>query len=158
MYEYDYWGNVTRRYGWGGEVQGGTAGQTSDILYSYDSHNRRTGFSYDNAGNLTFDGGQNFTYDATGQQTSASYSGYSLQQSYDCDRLRVQKVDNGSTTYYLRSRPATRIAQATVAAVQEPGEPAAGQQPIQEQAVQERAAAAALACSLENPETCEACQ
>ena len=37
------------------------------------------------------------------------------------------------TTYYLRSRPATRIQQATVAV-------------------------AALACSLENPETCEACQ
>ena len=53
------------------------------------------------------------------------------------------------TTYYLRSRPATRIQQATVAvAAPEPGAEA------------ERAAdeAAALACSLENPETCEACQ
>jgi len=39
------------------------------------------------------------------------------------------------TTYYLRSRPATRIQQATVA----PDE-------------------AAIACSLENPESCEACQ
>lgn len=38
------------------------------------------------------------------------------------------------TTYYLRSRPATRIAKTTVS---EPG---------------------AIACSLENPETCEACQ
>lgn len=37
------------------------------------------------------------------------------------------------TTYYLRSRPATRIAQTTVAT-------------------------AAAVCSLENPETCEACQ
>jgi len=45
------------------------------------------------------------------------------------------------TTYYLRSRPATRIAQATVA----PEVPAAPE-------------AAAVACSLENPETCEACQ
>jgi ribonucleoside-diphosphate reductase alpha chain len=44
------------------------------------------------------------------------------------------------TTYYLRSRPATRIAQATVA----PEQPAAPE--------------AAVACSLENPETCEACQ
>ncbi len=40
------------------------------------------------------------------------------------------------TTYYLRSRPATRIAKATV--------------PVAE--------ARALACSLENPESCEACQ
>jgi ribonucleoside-diphosphate reductase alpha chain len=40
------------------------------------------------------------------------------------------------TTYYLRSRPATRIAKTTVAATP----------------------AAAVACSLENPESCEACQ
>jgi ribonucleoside-diphosphate reductase alpha chain len=38
------------------------------------------------------------------------------------------------TTYYLRSRPATRIAPATVPPPD------------------------AVACSLENPETCEACQ
>ncbi|MEV4573871.1 ribonucleoside-diphosphate reductase subunit alpha [Nonomuraea jabiensis] len=43
------------------------------------------------------------------------------------------------TTYYLRSRPATRIAQTTVQAA-----PAALTE--------------AIACSLENPETCEACQ
>ncbi|WP_436757403.1 ribonucleoside-diphosphate reductase subunit alpha [Streptosporangium sp. V21-05] len=43
------------------------------------------------------------------------------------------------TTYYLRSRPATRIAQATVAAPTVP-EPEA------------------VACSLENPEYCDACQ
>ncbi|WKU06991.1 ribonucleoside-diphosphate reductase subunit alpha [Micromonospora sp. HUAS LYJ1] len=45
------------------------------------------------------------------------------------------------TTYYLRSRPATRIQQATVAVA-----PVAA------------ADAEALACSLENPESCEACQ
>ena len=41
------------------------------------------------------------------------------------------------TTYYLRSRPATRIQQATTSVVE----------PIE-----------AVACSLEDPETCEACQ
>ena len=40
------------------------------------------------------------------------------------------------TTYYLRSRPATRIRQTTVSATD----------------------AEAVACSLENPESCEACQ
>jgi ribonucleoside-diphosphate reductase alpha chain len=45
------------------------------------------------------------------------------------------------TTYYLRSRPATRIAKATVEAAAPPS-----------------ADAAAVACSLENPESCEACQ
>jgi ribonucleoside-diphosphate reductase alpha chain len=50
------------------------------------------------------------------------------------------------TTYYLRSRPATRIAKATV---ETPAEPAAAG-PARD--------TAAVACSLENPESCEACQ
>jgi len=45
------------------------------------------------------------------------------------------------TTYYLRSRPATKIAKTTVSAVPNQAE-----------------AAAAVFCSLENPEYCEACQ
>jgi ribonucleoside-diphosphate reductase alpha chain len=48
------------------------------------------------------------------------------------------------TTYYLRSRPATRIQQATVAMAP------AGQADAD--------AAAAISCSLESPESCEACQ
>ncbi|KGM57318.1 ribonucleoside-diphosphate reductase [Lysobacter arseniciresistens ZS79] len=47
------------------------------------------------------------------------------------------------TTYYLRSRPATRIAKSTVSA-------GAVQAPVSERD--------AVACSLENPESCEACQ
>jgi ribonucleoside-diphosphate reductase alpha chain len=48
------------------------------------------------------------------------------------------------TTYYLRSRPATRIAKATVEAPAAP--------------TSQEAASAAVICSLENPESCEACQ
>ena len=47
------------------------------------------------------------------------------------------------TTYYLRSRPATRIQQATIEAA--PAKPVAVE-------------AEAVACSLESPESCEACQ
>jgi ribonucleoside-diphosphate reductase alpha chain len=47
------------------------------------------------------------------------------------------------STYYLRSRPATRIAKSTV---EVSGSSSMG------------SAAAAIACSLENPKTCEACQ
>lgn len=53
------------------------------------------------------------------------------------------------TTYYLRSRPATRIARA-----------AAGTAPVPAQATPtaSESDADAIACSLENPESCEACQ
>ncbi|NLB13708.1 MAG: ribonucleoside-diphosphate reductase subunit alpha, partial [Gammaproteobacteria bacterium] len=46
------------------------------------------------------------------------------------------------TTYYLRSRPATKIAKTTVSSA-----PAKAYRPEE-----------AVACSLENPESCEACQ
>ncbi|MFJ6295604.1 ribonucleoside-diphosphate reductase subunit alpha [Streptomyces griseoviridis] len=50
------------------------------------------------------------------------------------------------TTYYLRSRPATRIARAAQAQAQ-------ATVPVQQAAEPD-----AVACSLENPESCEACQ
>ena len=99
-FEYDAWGDMTRRYGWGGEVQGGGPGQTSEILYSY-TNNRRNGFGYDAAGNLTNDLGQTFTYDAGGSQTYASYM--SVWQGHDGDGLRVKKTENGAITYYIHS-------------------------------------------------------
>jgi ribonucleoside-diphosphate reductase alpha chain len=51
------------------------------------------------------------------------------------------------TTYYLRSRPATKIAQTNAADTA-----------VAEAPVKEFTEAEALACSLENPEMCEACQ
>lgn len=51
------------------------------------------------------------------------------------------------TTYYLRSRPATRIARA-----------ASGAAPAATIPVQQATDPDAVACSLENPESCEACQ
>lgn len=51
------------------------------------------------------------------------------------------------TTYYLRSRPATRINQTTVSTT--PTSPPDGEKTFTD--------AEALACSLENPEHCEAC-
>lgn len=50
------------------------------------------------------------------------------------------------TTYYLRSRPATKIAKTTVSAH-------ASQRKVQTMSPSEK-----IACSLENPEQCEACQ
>ncbi len=55
------------------------------------------------------------------------------------------------TTYYLRSRPATKISKATVDNSVLPPAPASAP-PVSE------ADAAAVMCSLENPEACEACQ
>ena len=51
------------------------------------------------------------------------------------------------TTYYLRSRPATRIAKTTVSGM-----------PVVEQIAIAQHGSEAVSCSLENPESCEVCQ
>lgn len=56
------------------------------------------------------------------------------------------------TTYYLRSRPATKIAKTTVAAT-----PAGASTPAAESSMLSNDTAAVV-CSLENPGSCEACQ
>lgn len=74
------------------------------------------------------------------------------------------------TTYYLRSRPATRIAQTTTAGTPDTGSVAGdGAAPAAPQGIPsnhpggpagtaETASLDAIACSLENPQSCEACQ
>jgi ribonucleoside-diphosphate reductase alpha chain len=57
------------------------------------------------------------------------------------------------TTYYLRSRPATKIAKTTVANTSTRANAA-----ISNALTYKPADAAAVACSLENPSSCEACQ
>ncbi|KRF28725.1 ribonucleoside-diphosphate reductase subunit alpha [Nocardioides sp. Soil805] len=61
------------------------------------------------------------------------------------------------TTYYLRSRPATRIQQTTTS-VHEPAAVPTVIEPITEPITDPITDEEALACSLENPESCEACQ
>ncbi|MBP2706137.1 ribonucleoside-diphosphate reductase subunit alpha [Microbispora sp. RL4-1S] len=60
------------------------------------------------------------------------------------------------TTYYLRSRPATRIQQATVSLAS--SLPSQQARPERTASANAEMTAEALACSLENPESCEACQ
>jgi ribonucleoside-diphosphate reductase alpha chain len=62
------------------------------------------------------------------------------------------------TTYYLRSRPATRIAKATIATTAAAPAPIIIEVAPAPVTSSEYSDADAVACSLENPESCEACQ
>ena len=90
--QYDRWGNLTERLGWGGENPQYSASYTN---------NRRDGSTYDAAGNVTNNGEQSYQYDADGRQAWASIN--DTRQSYDGDRLRGKRVENGAATYHLRS-------------------------------------------------------
>jgi hypothetical protein len=54
-YDYDKFGNLTHRYGWGGEVQGGAPyGGDTDFVYTYSNNkNQRDGFTYDPVGSCS---------------------------------------------------------------------------------------------------------
>lgn len=92
-YSYDQFGNITAREGWGG---------ANPVYSATYSNNKMNGMTYDATGNLTdAGGGWTFTYDVTGQQTASAVG--NLQNSYDGDRLRGKKNENGAITYYLRS-------------------------------------------------------
>jgi YD repeat-containing protein len=101
-YGYDQLGNMTVRYGWGG-WDAGYVNWAPSYTNNRLNTNPATGaaMQYDSSGNLTNDGYQSYTYDATGQQAYAS--GTALTQSYDGNGLRVAKTESGVTTYYLRS-------------------------------------------------------
>lgn len=101
--EYDQWGNITHRVGWGGWQGSGV-----DEYLAYNTKNQlatnpanSAAMQYDAAGNLSNDGYQTYQYNATGQQAYASLTG--LSQEYDGNNLRVKKTENGGTIYYLRS-------------------------------------------------------
>ncbi len=92
-YNYDQFGNITGREGWGG---------TNPMYGATYTNNKLNGMVYDASGNLTdAGGGWAFTYDATGQQATSAVG--NMQFYYDGDRLRGKKVENGVATYYLRS-------------------------------------------------------
>jgi RHS repeat-associated protein len=93
-YFHDVWGNITQRIGWGG--------WNPSVNYSF-TNNRNTALQYDLAGNVVWDG-SNLSYNASGQQVSATKLGaWNIQQAFDGDTLRVKKTDGGLITYYLRS-------------------------------------------------------
>jgi len=160
-YSYDAWDNML--------TSGGRYWSRTDIVNAtYDQANRNPNWSYDAEGNLLSRSAlpnpanvPHYDYDVAGRDVSVSHTEvcrvlpqdqtlvniYTNSQTYDGDGQSVSssqsRTVNGSmaagwpkTTYYLRSRPATRIQLATV----------------------EVSAPEAVACSLENPETCEACQ
>jgi RHS repeat-associated protein len=99
-YSYDVWGNMTSRAGWGGWNASYTATFNNKNQMVTNPGNG-SAMQYDAAGNMTFDGAQSFTYDATGAQVQAP--SYGKWQGHDGDGLRVKDVQGGNTIYYLRS-------------------------------------------------------
>jgi RHS repeat-associated protein len=100
-YSYDVWGNMTSRAGWGGWNASYNNATFNNKNQMVTNPGNGSAMQYDAVGNMTFDGAQSFTYDATGAQVQAP--SYGKWQGHDGDGLRVKDVQGGNTTYYLRS-------------------------------------------------------
>ena len=76
-------------------------GFTSSDTYA---NNRRTGWTYDAAGNWLSGAGRQQLYDAAGRNSTTSWSsGGSFTEFYNGDDQRVKVTELNTTTYYLRS-------------------------------------------------------
>ena len=79
--------------------------QYSTISYTYDAANRLTSldgvpYTYDNNGNLLFDGFNTYTYDAANRLTSVLGPSSSVSYKYNGLGDRLQETTNGSTTTF----------------------------------------------------------
>ena len=97
--------------GKGGEVvNGGTPiysasldglGPTSDGPLPGNDANQTAGCSYDNAGNLTFDGTNTYTYDAWNRLVQVSNSSTTVNYEYDGENRLVERAIGRTTDYYF---------------------------------------------------------
>ena len=94
-HQYDVWNNLTSRTGryWS---------QTSNFTTTYDGQNRRQNWTYDAAGNLLNDTGNQYIYDAAGRNVSAG----GVTQAFDGLGQVIKGYDNDhGLVYYLHSTP-----------------------------------------------------
>lgn len=101
IYYYDPFGNVTARGGWGGQAWSYPGVEFNNRNQNVRNQVTQQPTTWDAAGNPLSDGEQSFSYDAAGRQTQASWNNTVM--GYDGDGLRVKKVEDGVTTYYIRS-------------------------------------------------------
>lgn len=82
-----------------GSLGSGGSGPTANFGFDLGNHINNTGYTYDNAGNLTNDGAFSYVFDAENRMTQAGTATYS----YNASRQRISRSYAGGTTYYVNN-------------------------------------------------------
>jgi RHS repeat-associated protein len=85
--------------GGSGTLGSGGSGPTANFGFDSSNHINNTGYTYDNAGNLTSDGVFNYVFDAENRMTQAGSATYT----YNASRQRISRSYAGGTTYYVNN-------------------------------------------------------
>jgi RHS repeat-associated protein len=80
-----------------GSLGSGGNGPTANFGFDGKNHINNTGYTYDNAGNLTNDGAFSYVFDAENRMTQAGTATYV----YNVAQQRVSRTYAGATTYYV---------------------------------------------------------
>ncbi len=103
-YNFDPWGNllsVTSSTGGGEEPNYSLSYETNATGAPLNNRIGNAGYSYDNAGNMTSDGIQVFTFDGANRLKTAG--GQNSNYDYDGEGWRVKQTNSSGTIYYLWS-------------------------------------------------------
>jgi RHS repeat-associated protein len=112
-FAYDRWGNrgMTVASTSSNLNQGGNALQSADFSGSTNRISK-TGYSYDNAGNLTAEpGSKAYSYDGENKMVTAVVSGVTSKYWYDADGRRVKKVVGSTATRFVYNASGQLIAE-----------------------------------------------
>jgi RHS repeat-associated protein len=103
---YDAFGNRTNQAPYGGTGYSCTSASTAVTPGT----NQLSGYSYDNAGDLLYDGSNTLTYDAEGHiSTSTSSNGGTTSYTYDGEGVRISKTIGGVETDFVRDLDGTLL-------------------------------------------------
>jgi RHS repeat-associated protein len=103
---YDPFGNRTNQVPYGGTGYSCTSPSTPVTPGT----NRLSGYSYDNAGDVLYDGFNTLTYDAEGHiSTSTSSGGGTTSYTYDAEGQRISKTLGGAETDFVRDLDGTLL-------------------------------------------------
>jgi len=94
-----------------GSLGSGGTGPQSNLSFDLNNHINTTGYTYDNAGNLTADPVYTYTHDGENRQTQVSDGSVTTTYGYNSDPQRMIRTSGGVSTFYIYGGDGQQLAE-----------------------------------------------